>query len=312
MSALGTVFGFAVASQEPIPGLNGCAVDPAAPMLTVNVEAGGDPRPVNGRELLMRRASDGRLMAAVSCDDQGSYRLFGAGFGAYDVSADASEITCRPPGGSEPWIWQRFLMSQALPLAATLRGVEPFHAGGVVIDDRVVAISGPSGAGKSSLTLSLAARGLPFFTDDVLAIASTREGLVCKAGPGAANVRDSALRERIAQGLPPFGAVLGDTPDGIRTLVARDGRDRPLGAIYFLDHSAAHTGVRFEPTRDPQLLLGHTFNVLVQTKVRLLGQLGLCAEIAERIPLFRLLVPLRTPVGELATLVERHAASLRG
>jgi hypothetical protein len=310
MSALGTVFGFAVASREPIPGLNGCAVDAAAPVLNVNVELGRDPDPVNGRELLRRNASDGRLMAAVSCDGEGTYRLYGAGFGAYDVAADASEITCRPPRGSESWVWQRFLMSQALPLAATLRGVEPFHASGVVIGGRVVAISGPSGVGKSSLTLSLAARGLPFFTDDVLAVAATPDGVICKAGPGAANVRDVKLRERIAQGLPPFGAVLGDTPDGIRALVTRDGRDRPMGAFYFLDHSAAHAGARFERTHDPRLVLGHTFNVLVQTEVRLAGQLELCAQIAEQIPLFRALVPRGTPVGELASEVERHARSV--
>ncbi len=99
----------------------------------------------------------------------------------------------------------------------------------------------------------------------MLAIATTPDGVVCKAGPGAANVRDPALQALIAAGAPPFGDVLGETPDGVRTLVERDGRDRPLGAMYFLDHAREHPELRFEPTTDPQLLLGHTFNVLVRT-----------------------------------------------
>jgi hypothetical protein len=303
----GNAFGLAIESPEPIPGLNGCPPVAAAPHVTVTVA--GPTSPTSGRELLSRRTPDGCLDAALSRDDAGRYRLFGRGFGAYDVAGDGSEIACHPPDGLEPWIWQRFVMSQALPLAATLRGIEPFHAGGVVIDGRVVAIAGRSGAGKSSLALTLAARGHGFHTDDVLAMAWAGDEIRSKAGPGAANIRDPALRQLVARGAPPFGDVLGETPDGIRALIARDGRDRPLGAVYFIDHDPAHRSVRFEPTHDPRLLLGHTFNVLVRTGERLAGQLAICSAIAEHVPLFRLLVPARTSVGRLATLVEQHARS---
>ena len=310
--ATGGAFGFAVESLEPIPGLDGGDAGPDAPTVTVSVAEAGSVTPAlhGGEELMSRRTPDGGLVATVSRDDEGNYRIYGAGFGVYDVSADASEIACRPPSLTEPWIWQRFLMSQALPLAATLRGVEPFHASAVLVDDRVVAISGTSGAGKSSLSLSLAARGLPFYTDDVLAVAREGDSVRCKAGPGAANVRDPGLRRLVSLGEFPFEGVLGETPDGVRALVKPAGRDRPLGAIYFLDHRPEHREVVFERTSDPRLLLGHTFNALVRTPERLVGQLALCSLIAQKASLFRLRVPSETTVGDLATRVEQHAREL--
>ncbi len=130
--AVGTAFGFAVKSPEPIPGLAGCEPAAASPTLRVTIGAAiPPPEPGNGTALLDRRAPDGSLVAAVRRDEDGGYRLYGAGFGSYDVAADASRIACHPPDGCDPWLWQRFLMSQGLPLAATLCGVEPFHASGV-------------------------------------------------------------------------------------------------------------------------------------------------------------------------------------
>ena len=309
----GTAFGFAVESREPIPGIAGCAPPAGAPRVRVEVEGPvAPPLPGEPGSLLDRMGPDGSLVAAVRRDERGAYRIYGAGFGSYDVSADATGIVCHPHPDCEPWLWQRFLMSQALPLAATICGVEPFHAGGVAIGGRVVAVAGRSGIGKSSLSLTLASRGHGFQTDDVLALASGPEGVVCKPGPGAANVRDPMLRELAARGAPPFGDVLGETPDGVRALVSRDGRDRPLGAMYFLDHAREHGEVRFEPTTDPQLLLGHTFNVLVRTRERLEAQLGLCAAIAATVPLFSVRVPHGTPVADLATRLEEHALAPTG
>jgi hypothetical protein len=54
------------------------------------------------------------------------------------------------------------------------RGLLPLHASAVVVDGRVHAFTGPSGAGKSTLAAGLSARGLQYFTDDILIIDPAR------------------------------------------------------------------------------------------------------------------------------------------
>ena len=61
-----------------------------------------------------------------------------------------------------------FLLGSVWGALCYQRGLIPLHASAIAIDGRVHAFTGHSGAGKSTLVAALAARGRPFFTDDVL------------------------------------------------------------------------------------------------------------------------------------------------
>lgn len=60
------------------------------------------------------------------------------------------------------------LLSNAWIALALQRGLLPLHANAVASDTTVHACTAPSGEGKSTLAAALAARGHPFFADDVL------------------------------------------------------------------------------------------------------------------------------------------------
>lgn len=63
-----------------------------------------------------------------------------------------------------------FLLGSAWGALCYQRGLLPLHASAVIHDGKVHAFTGQSGAGKSTLAAALSARGLNFFTDDVLII----------------------------------------------------------------------------------------------------------------------------------------------
>jgi hypothetical protein len=301
--ALGTAFGLGIESETPIPGLPRTdAMSRQGARVRIDLEA-SEAGPEATESVMAKRAPDGRLVASLDLLSTGEHRLFAAGFGSFDVAPDGSRVVCRPEPGAATWVWQRFLLGQALPFAAVLHGIEPFHAAGVVAGDGVLAIAGRSGSGKSSLALELASRGMRFFADDVVGIAP--DG-TCAPGPAVANVRDSSLRRRAESGCPPFDAVIGRTDESIRALVEVEGRSLPLRAIYFLDRRPDHRRVSFEATLDPFLLLAHTFNVLVRTPERLERQLDICSRLAPAVPHVCVRAPEWVPAGELAALIALH------
>ncbi len=76
----------------------------------------------------------------------------------------------RRPRACQDAAWQRLLVAQVLPFAALLRGLEVFHASGVVLGGEAIALLGPSHSGKTSLAMELCDLGASFLADDVLAL----------------------------------------------------------------------------------------------------------------------------------------------
>ena len=300
---LGAAFGLCVESESPIPGLRPLDAGSREPRVRLQISV---PRvlPEAPAPVMAQRAANGRLLASLEQLEGGDHRMFAAGFGCYDVSADGGQITCHPAPGATEWVWQRFLLGQAMPFAAALNGIEPFHASAVVMDDEVVAIAGRSGSGKSSIALELASRGLPFFTDDVVGI--TRAG-TCVAGAEVANIRDRSLRERAERGRYPFGPVLGRSEASLRVFVHAEPHPRPMRAVYYLDRRARSPVRQFRADGDPFMLLAHTFNRLVQTPQRLERQLDACARLAAVARQVHVRAPDWLPAGELAALIALHA-----
>jgi len=267
--------------------------------------------PSGGRRLLEERFDDAPE-AARSIDHKPGvgYRLHARHFGLAMVSEDGGEVLCAPPQ-DEPWSWQRFLVGRILPWAAVLRGVEVFHASGVVLGGRALAFVGATGVGKTSVALHLVLGGAGLLTDDVLAVDRSAGVLRAHPGPGIISVRP-AERDRIApERWHRLGRELGDSG---KTYVAvrREAEPHPLGAMYFLERGAAVAGVQLIDPPNPLRVVGSTFNQSIQAPARLRAQFDLCADLAAAVPMYRLGVPDGLGAAQLAELVREHADGLGG
>src|SRR3954468_19985438 len=151
---------------------------------------------------------DGPPARTIDAHPSYGYRLYARHFGLARISPDGARVTCAPPD-EEPWSWQRFLVGRVLPWASVLRGHEALHASAVGWRGRAVAFVGETGRGKTSLAIQLLARGVEFFTDDVLALDRRDGPLVAHPGAAIASVRD-AERAAIPEATwARLGSVLG-------------------------------------------------------------------------------------------------------
>jgi hypothetical protein len=235
---------------------------------------------------LTRELRDGdALVFSVAHAPGSGYLLTMPGFGRFQIAEDGGAVVCDPgPRGD----WPDGLTIHGLPLAATLRGFEPFHAAGAVIGDAAVMITGPVTAGKSSLVAALVSRGADLLGDDVVAVDDE-----LRAHPGP---------RRLSLRAPERGG------DRLRLVGERDGRARyeapaapqpcPLRAVYVL---ARGEGPAITPLPASGLtLLAATYNLSVRTPERLQRQLDLAHAIAAAVPVYRLTVAPDRSAADLA------------
>jgi hypothetical protein len=309
---LGQAFGLAVDAPAPLVGLESAnAAGDRRARFDVTTPSDLDSRwRAEEAEFLFRQPlPNGRSALTLERHDTLGFRMFAHRYGHWIIDHDGSSILAAAPDDLERWLWERFLVGQVLPFVALLRGLEVFHASAVVADERVLAIVGGSGVGKTSVGLNLVLLGLPFFTDDVLALEAGGESLVCQPGAGAANVRDGALWAEFERAEETPGEIVGRGSDSLRVRLERDERPLPPGAVYFLDRASTEAAPRFEPMADPYLLLASTFNFVLRTPERLESQLDSCARLAKSAALFRVVSPRSSTAVELAAAIVDHARS---
>jgi hypothetical protein len=242
------------------------------------------------------RAGD-RLVFSVAHAAGAGYLLTMPELGRFLIDERGEAIVCEPAADPE---WTEALLVQALPVACTLRGLEPFHASGVALARGALIICGQVTAGKSSLAAQLVAGGATLLSDDVVALDAP--GGVVRAHPGA---RWLHLRP------PEDGRVAGDR---LRAIGRRAGRRRyeaplarepvPLRAAYLLEPGDG------EPVAPHQgsgvALLAATYNLSVREPDRLRRQLELVHVIAGTVPAFRLRISPQRDARALAGSVRRH------
>jgi hypothetical protein len=309
-SSTGRAFGLDLEASFDVPGLQGGADSdrsrPAVLELTRPdaIERAWPPTPSGVISEWWH--SDGRLRARFDHHETLGYRIYAEEYGRYLVSPDGSRIRCAPPHVAA-WRWQRYLIGQALPLAAVLQGLEVFHASAVSLGDRVVAFAGGTRAGKTSVALSLMLRGdARLVTDDVLVLEPGDEPVV-HPGAGVLSVRHAEARSILDGAVDGIGPVLGDDGEALRVVAPTDRRALPLGALYLLQRSNAPTP-SLERIRPPdfRLLLGATFNFYVRTPSRLQRQLDVCARMANAVPVFWLRLPATASAAAVAALLGSH------
>ena len=304
-------FGLDVRGDFAAPGLApGPVAPPGAPIVRIRILSGREHAgawPLDRCERLLHwRLEGGATVMTIDRDPQLGYRLHALDQGTYVVAADGTTIACLPPA-AEPWMWQRFLIGQVLPLAAVLNGYEALHASAVAVDGRAVAFAADSGVGKTSLALNLVLRGARFLTDDVTAI-SLRDGHpTVHPGPGLTNLRreeDACLGPRRAL----LGNVIGSDPYELRLALRRDPEPAPLAALYLLERIADGTAPRFEEIVDIGFatLMSLRYTRFLSTPERLRRQLDVYGAIADGVRVFRLSVPSAVGADELSAHVESH------
>jgi hypothetical protein len=295
-------FGVGVDAGFPVTGL-GAAAPGGDPTRVDRVDRDTAEREVGaGSRLGEARDRDGTLLLAVDRSAGGALRIEEPATGLLCVSPDGRQVLCAPHDDVADADWHGLLIAQALPVAASLRGVETFHASAVSIGDHAVAFTGPSRSGKSTLAAALVAAGARLFTDDVLGVTSGAS-LLAHPGAGVASVREDMAT---LVGAEQLGQALGPRAGAVRIAVEAETRDLPLAAIYVLERSAAVDELQVAVHADPRLLLASTFDFVTTAAERIVRQLDVCARISRERRVLRALVPAGLAPADAAAAVQRH------
>jgi len=258
--------------------------------------------PVRARELRFGET----LLLSVDFAAPAGYLLWTRDFGRVLISPDGLELLCEPDPANEDWA--SILAAQALPLAATIRGLEVFHASGLVLDGRALLFSGPPGAGKSSLAAALVRAGGRLLSDDAVALQLDTDELIAHPGAAMLQLRDVEDRrlsegERIALGRPTSSS------EGKRRYLSDGAADpAPLGGLFLIERSAADPAIERLPAVDPFELIASTFNLSVRTPARLQRQLDVVSAIASSGLAYRLRVQPGVDATRLAAIVQAQFA----
>jgi hypothetical protein len=235
------------------------------------------------------------------------YLLHAPGFGRILSSPDGTELICDPEAGNPEWT--ALLTAQALPLAATLRGLEVLHASGVALRGRAALFTGPTGAGKSSLAAALLRRGATLLSDDTVTLELRDASLLAHPGVGLLQLLADeherlSARERAVLG--PADAFMDKqryTPTMATSTV-------PFGELFLLERSSDGPIVERIETVDPFALLAGTFNLSVRTPERLVRHLDLAVALAATERIYRLRVQPGMNATELAEIVHARLLEL--
>lgn len=248
----------------------------------------------------------GTLLRTVDFAESTGYLLWARDFGHVLISADGLELLCEPdPDNGD---WAHILAAQALPLAATLRGLEVVHASGVVVEGRAVLITGPPGAGKSSLAAALVRVGGALLSDDAVALQLSDGAPIAHTGSVVLQLRSEENQRLSATERAALGRPAGSI-EGKRRYLSDDAPAAvPLGALLLLERSADGPPAEQLAAVDPFELIASTFNLSVRTPDRLRRQLDVVSAIADLRLAHRLRVQPGVDATALATIVRRHLA----
>jgi hypothetical protein len=308
-----TAFGLAlrIDPRISIPGLGrGPGAAPAQPPSHIRLDAEELHRrwgALTTRPVRVREIHDGKtLVRSIDFAEPAGYLLWIRDFGRVLVSPDGCELLCEPHPPNPNWA--TIVSAQALPLAATLRGLEVMHAAGVVLDGRAVLLIGPAGAGKSSLAAALVRAGGQLLGDDVVALRLSEGALVAHAGSVVFQLRAAEHERLSAQERAALGRPAGSVENKQRYVSGEAPEAAPLGCVFLLERSTREPAVERLAAVDPFELIAGTFNLSVRTPDRLRRQLDVVSAIASGGLTHRLRVQPGVDATRLAAIVQEHLA----
>ncbi|HWT92005.1 MAG TPA: hypothetical protein VN238_03345 [Solirubrobacteraceae bacterium] len=182
-------------------------------------------------------------------------RLSVKGMVAIALTETDPELHIRVPGALQPEAVVHPILTTPLAILARWRGRAALHAGAVLHEGAAVAVCGQQGAGKSTAMASLAARGLPVVTDDLVVL---EHGDVL-SGPSCIDLRaDTAERFPRAEYLGVVGAR-----ERHRLMTAPAPARVPLAGIFLLEWATEDDDepLRAEPLALPErIALIHAYD----------------------------------------------------
>jgi hypothetical protein len=291
-----------------IPGIAGVDA-PSAQKVPTRVRL--DPRElarrwssIEGTPERVREQRDGEaVLLSVDFAADAGYLISAPDVGRILVAPDGTELLCDPePGIAE---WTTLIGAQALPLAATLQGLEVLHASGVVLAGRAALFTGPPGAGKSSLAAALLQLGAALLSDDTVALEARDGALIAHPGAALLHLRDAEharLSDAEREALGPGATFPGKqrySPSVSVSSVA-------FGELYLLERSSDGPPIERIEAVDPFALLASTFNLSVRTPDRLARHLDLASTLAATKRIYRLRVLPGVDATQLAHTLHEH------
>ena len=219
---------------------------------------------------------------------------------AIGVERASGRVTIRLPDAPTPEAIVHPMLTTPLAFLARWRGHACLHAGAILHEGEAVVVCGSQGAGKSTTLATLAARGMPVVTEDLVVL----DGWHVLSGPHCVDLRgDAAERFPDARYLGTIGRR-----ERFRLLTPPAPFRVPLRGVFLLDWSADGAA----PTAQPlglgeRLALIHAYDYA--------GVLGIprpatLLELAE-VPMWRLSRPrdLSTADRALDLLLETAATA---
>jgi hypothetical protein len=232
---------------------------------------------------------------------EGDHLLVYSDRAVFHLDAPRQRLRCAPADMGDHR-WQRVLLDDVFYAVSALHGYALLHCGAVATDLGTIAICAGTGGGKTTLTAELIRRGGALVCDDLLAVERTPGGPIAHPAPAVMSVSRTA-RERDKS---PPGRLLGVLPgeDELWIEVDRAGVSRgPLTAIFVLSRAA---GV--EPTARRRRatvidLLPYAIGIGLAPEHRA-GKFQALSDVAEKVPVFDLTIPLDLAPAESAALLE--------
>jgi hypothetical protein len=258
--------------------------------------------PVRARELRFGQS----LLMSVDFAEPAGYLLWARDFGRVLVSSNGTELICEPDPANDNWA--SIIAAQALPLAATIRGLEVFHASGVVFDGKALLFAGPPGAGKSSLAAALVRAGAELLSDDVVALALSEGALSAHAGSVVLRLRAAEDEQLSTEERMAVGHSVSSVNDRHRYISGSAPEAAPLGSMFLLERSPDEPAAEQLEAVDPFELIASTFNLSVRTPARLRRQLDIVSAIASAGLTYRLRVQPGVGATQLAAIVQAYIA----
>lgn len=310
-----TAFGLSLSidSRVLIPGL-GASPKPAVaePPSRIRLDAEELKRRWDAAETAPMRARELRfgetLLLSVDFAEPAGYLMWARDFGRILISPDGIELLCEPDPAIEGWA--NILPFQALPLAATIRGLEVMHASGVVLDGTAVLVAGPPGAGKSSLAAALVRAGGWLLSDDAVALQLSDGALIAHAGSTVLQLRAAEDQRLSDQQRAVLGRPTSSVADKHRYVSDGAPEPAPLGGLFLLQRSDEQPAVERLAAVDPFELIASTFNLSVRTPARLQRQLDVVSAIATDGLAHRLRVQPGIDATRLAAMIQTHLAAV--
>ncbi len=238
---------------------------------------------------------------SVHFAEPAGYLLWARDYGRVLISPDGLELLCEPDPANE--VWASIIAAQALPLAATIRGLEVLHASGVVLGGRALLVAGAPGAGKSSLAAALVRAGGQLLSDDAVALQLSDGALIAHPGSVVLQLRIEQDQQLSADARAALGHPTSSSTDKRRYVSDSVPDPAPLGALFLLERSAEKPAVEALTAVSPFELLASTFNLSVRTSARLLRQLDVVSAIAASRMVYRLRVRPGVDADQLAAMI---------